>query len=154
MTETADSTITITDHVLVYIVGHIHQQPREQVKTVVLSHFTKCEILPSKHALWWEAYKPLVALDKIIHRMDTTYRSSEDANTDDILNALAKVLAVKTPPIVMLNAHDIVRLPRHYPGELLEPSIAERLAVVESQLRQLGDSVSTNTEKRLRRRVI
>ena len=49
----------------------------------------------------------------------------------------------------MLNAQDIVRLPKYSPGELLEPSITERLAVVESQLRQLSDSVSTNTEKRL-----
>ncbi|KAI0238796.1 hypothetical protein LSAT2_010457, partial [Lamellibrachia satsuma] len=50
----------------------------------------------------------------------------------------------------MLNAQDIVRLPKYSPGELLGPSIAERLAAVESQLRQLNDSVSTNTEKRLR----
>ena len=57
MTETADSTITINEYVLAYVVGYIHQRPREQVKMVVLSHFTKCEILAMKHALW-EAYNP------------------------------------------------------------------------------------------------
>ena len=37
----------------------------------------------------------LDALDKIIHRVDTAPRSSEDANTDDILTALVKVFALK-----------------------------------------------------------
>ncbi|KAI0208450.1 hypothetical protein LSAT2_006877, partial [Lamellibrachia satsuma] len=44
----------------------------------------------------------------------------------------------------------LVRLPKYSPCELLRPSLAERLAVVESQLRQLSDSVSTNKEIRLR----
>ena len=133
MTETADSIITINNYVLAYIFSHIHQRPREQMKTVVLSHFTKCEILAVKHT-WWEVYKSLDAFDKIIHRVDTASRGSEDVNTDDILTALAKVFALKTPPCVMLNAKDTVRLPRYSPGELLEPSVAEQLAVVESQL--------------------
>ena len=51
MTETVDSKITITDYVLAYVIRHIHLRPREQMKTVVLSHFTKCEILAAKHAL-------------------------------------------------------------------------------------------------------
>lgn len=149
MTVTANSATTINDYVLAYIVGHIHQRPREQIKTVVLSHFTKCEILAAKHALW-DAYKPVDVLDKMIHRVDTTSRSSEDANTDDIVTALMKIYALNCPPCVVLNAQDIVRLPKYSPGELLEPSLVERLAVLESQLRQLSDSVSTNTEKRLR----
>ena len=149
MTETADSTSTINNYVLAYIVGYIQQRLREQVKTIVLSHFTKCDILAAKQALW-EVYKPLDALDRIIHIMDTSSSGSEDADTDDILTALAKVFALKIPPCVMLNAQDIVRLPKYSPGELLGPSLAERLAVMESQLRQLSDSVSTNTDKRLR----
>ena len=81
--------------------------------------------------------------------MDIASRDSEDANTGDIVTA-AIVVALKTPPCVMSNAQDIVRLPKYYPADLLEPSLTERLAVVESQLRQLNDSVSTNTEKCLR----
>ena len=82
--------------------------------------------------------------------MDTASRGSEDANTDDILTEWAKVFALKTHPCVMLNAQDIVRLPKYSPCEWLGLSIAKRLAVVESQLRQLNDSISRNTEKRLR----
>ena len=119
------------------------------MKTVVLSHFTKCEILAAKYALS-EAPKPLDAFHKIIHRVDTASRGSEDANTDDILTALAKVFALKSPLYVMLNTQDIVQLPKYSPDELLEPSLVERLAMVESQLRELNDSISTNTEKRLR----
>ena len=128
MTETPDCTITINDYVLAY-------------KSAMSTNGQG-----NKHTMW-EAHKPLDALDKIIHIMDTASRGSEDASTDDILTALAKVVALKTPPCVMLNAQDIVRLPKNSPGELLEPSVAERLAVVESQLRQLNDSASTNTQK-------
>ncbi|KAI0211012.1 hypothetical protein LSAT2_004208, partial [Lamellibrachia satsuma] len=80
--------------------------------------------------------------------MDTASRDSEDTNTDDILTALAKVFALKTPPCVMLNTQDIV--PKYSPDELLELSLVEWLAMVESQLRELNDSISMNTEKRLR----
>ena len=36
MTETADMTIPINDHVLAYIVGHIHQRTNENRRFIVL----------------------------------------------------------------------------------------------------------------------
>ncbi|KAI0207724.1 hypothetical protein LSAT2_007705 [Lamellibrachia satsuma] len=84
-----------------------------------------------------------------IERSDCTdYVDANKVVSHDPL-ALAKVFALKTPLCVMLNAQNIVRLPKYSPSELLEPWLAEPQAVVESQLRQLSDSVSTNTEKRL-----
>ena len=69
-------------------------------------------------------------------------------NPDDILNALLKLQATSDLPPIVLSANDIVRLPKYSPGELLEPSLAERLAVVEGQLFQLNDTVSCNATKR------
>ena len=105
MPETVDSSILISNYVLIYIVGHIHQRSREQIEIIVLAQFLKCEILAVKHTLW-ERHKHVDALDKIIHRVGSASRGSEDANTDDILSALLNFFTLKTPPSVLLNATD------------------------------------------------
>ena len=87
-------------------------------------------------------------LDKLVQRVGTSVTGAECANADDILNALLKLQSTSDLPPIVLCASDIVRLPKYSPGELLEPSLAERLAFVESQLLQLNDTVSCNATKR------
>ena len=123
----------INNCVLAYCVAHMAQRPKEQINTVLLVNFTK-ETCQSK-------------LDKLVQRVDTSVRGAECANADDILNALLKLQSTSYIPPIVLCASDIVRLPKYSPGELLEPSLAERLAVVEGQLLQY-DTVSCNATKR------
>ena len=121
------------------------QRPKEQIKTVLLVNFTKDEILNAKKMIWETCQSKL---DKLVQRVDTSVRGAECANADDILNALLKLQSTSDLPPIVLCASDIVRLPKYSPGELLEPSLAERLAVVEGQLLQLNDTVSSNATKR------
>ena len=62
---------------------------------------------------------------------------------------MQKLIAMNDMPHIVLDAKDIARLPKYSPGELLEPSLAERMAVVESQLQQLNDNASSNAAKRI-----
>ncbi len=75
----SSDTETTIDCLLAYIVGHVHQRPKDQIKIVVLNHFTKEEILQSKMLLW-EKFANL-GLDKLVQRLDTNHRPAEDANT-------------------------------------------------------------------------
>ena len=134
--------VAISNCVLAYCVAHMAQRPKEQIKTVLLVNFTKDEILNAKKMIWETCQSKL---DKLVQRVDTSVRG---ANADDILNALLKLQSTSDLPSIVLCASDIVRLPKYSPGELLEPSLAARLAVVEGQLLQLNDTVSCNATKR------
>ena len=114
-------------------------------KKVLLVNFTKDEILIAKKMIWETCQSKL---DKLVQRVDTSVRGAECANADDILKALLKLQSTSDLPPIVLCASDIVRLPKYSPGELLEPSLAERLAVVEGQLLQLNDTASCNATKR------
>ncbi len=70
--------LTINNHVLGYIVGHIHQRPREQIKSVALTHFSKEEIIISK-SLLWEKCDSLNVLDKMVNHVDSATRGAEHA---------------------------------------------------------------------------
>ena len=134
---TSTAPAAINNCVLAYCVAHMAQRPKDQIKTVILVNYTKDEILNAKKMLWDKCQSKL---DKLVQRVDTSVRGAECPNADDILNALLKLQATSDLPPIVLSANDIVRLPKYSPGELLEPSLAERLAVVEGQLFQLNDS--------------
>ena len=79
----SNGTETIIDCLLAYIVGHVHQLPKDQIKTVVLNQFTKEEILQSKVLLWDKCAN--LGLDKLVQWLDTNHRPAEDANTENTL---------------------------------------------------------------------
>ena len=109
-------------------------------KTVLLANYTKDELSTAKKMIWKASY---TKLDRFVQRVDTSVRGAECANSDDILNAMQKLIAMNDMPHIVLDAKDIARLPKYFPAELLEPSLAERMAVVESQLQQLNDNASS-----------
>ena len=138
--------VTVNDHVLSFISAHVHQRSKDEIKKVIVSHFTKEEILKAKSALW-DSLKDTGVLDKYIQRVDTSSRGAEDANTDDTINAIIKASNSDDPPTFVMNATEILRLPKYSPGELLEPSILQRLAIVEAQIEQLHTSQLTVENK-------
>ena len=130
----------INNCVLAYCVAQMAQRPKEQIKTVLLINFTKDEILNAKKMIWETCQSKL---DRLVQRVDTSVRGAECANADDILNALLQLQSTSDLPPIVLCASAIVRLPKYSTGELLEPSLAERLAVVEGQLLQMTLSRAT-----------
>ena len=116
------------------------------IKTFLLANYTKCEIAESKKIV---LEKCCAKLDKYVQRVDTVVRGAECSNAEDILNAILRLLALGSMPDFVLDANDIVRLPKYSPGLLLQPSMAERLAFVESHLQQLNDRVSRKSKKEL-----
>jgi len=140
--------ISVCDCVLAYIVGHFHQRPKDKIKSVVVCHFSKEEISSAKETLWSSCCDAF-SLDRMVHRVDTVARTAEDANTDDILNTLQKIFNTDRVPSFLMSAEDIVRLPRIHPGELLEASIAERLAVIEAQLKQISSNANRESIQRV-----
>ena len=135
---------TINNAVLGYAAGYIHQRPNAEIKTVLLTHFTKDEIRAAKSLLWGKCH---TLLDKNIQRVDTATRGSEEASADDILAGLHKLYALDTPPIFVVDASDISRLPKYEPGELLEPSMLQRLQTMEAQITQLHQVMDTNVAR-------
>ncbi len=140
--------VKATNCFLAYVAGYYHQRPRDAIKTVVLAHFTKEEILTAKESLW-SACKDMNVLDKMVNRVGTPSRDAEEANTEDILAAFAKIYALPASPVITMEAKDVIRLPKFAPGELIEPSVASRLAVVETQLTQLISQMTASDAKQL-----
>ncbi len=113
----SNDTEAIIDYLLTYIVGQVHQRPKDQIKIVVLNHFTKEEILQSEMLLWEKCAN--LGLDKLVQRLDSNHRPAEDANTDDILGAVNKQFTLSKTPHFLMRSEDIRRLPKYAPGELL-----------------------------------
>jgi hypothetical protein len=139
-------TVLINSAVLGYSVGYIHQRPKDQIKTVILSHFTKEEIVQAKSLLWGKC-SHLNVLDKNVHRVDTATRGAEEPSADDILSGLYKLYTLDKPPTFVVDAADISRLPKYEPGELLEPSMLQRLHTMEAQIQQLHTTLDMNVAR-------
>ena len=88
------SPVIISNCVIAFIAGYLHQRPKEQIKTAVMSHFSKEEIIKAK-CLLWDKCDHLNVLDKIVHRLDTSVRCAEDASMDDILTGLRYCASTK-----------------------------------------------------------
>ncbi len=98
-----------------YVAGYYHQRPRDAIKTAVLAHFTKEEILTATESLW-SAYIDMNVLDKMVNRVGTPSRDTEEVNTEDVLAAFAKIYAKPVSPVITMEAKDVIRLPKYAPG--------------------------------------
>ena len=110
-TSTSDAQLTINNHVLGYIAGYIHQRPRDLIRDVVSSQFSREDINSAK-SLLWDKCGHLNIMDKFIRRVDSASREAVDAAVEDILNGIYKLYSVDCPPLFVIAAQDIHRLPR------------------------------------------
>ena len=138
------SSVVINDLVAGYVAYLKQNTPNADIKKALL-HFTKDEVHQSKVAIW-NAAEPLHALEKFIHRQDSATRSGKDAECDDIISAVEKLLALEDPPNFTISAFSLHRIPKHFPGELMEPSVVERLSVLETQFNSLMSSQTETAE--------
>ncbi len=107
---------------------------------------SKEEINIAKSCLW-EKCGHLDIMDKMVHRMDSASRGAEHAELEDIIDGIQKLFTIDTPPSFIVSACDIHRLPRCQPGELIEPSILQRLLTVEAQMKQLHQSMDSTVTR-------
>ncbi len=115
------------------------------LRSCVLAHFTKEEILTAKES-FWSACKDMNVLDKMVNRVGTP---SREANTEDVVAAFAKIYALPVSPAITMQAKDLIKLPKNTPGELIELSVASCLNVVEVELTQLISQMTVSDAKQV-----
>ena len=145
--ENSENNVEISNHILGYIAGYIHQRPRDKIRDVIISQFSKADINSAKSLLWQKCSHIDVMDNSVPNRVDSATRGAEYAETDDIIDNIYKLFTIDTPPSFVVSAADIHRLPRCEPGELLEPSIIQRLTLVEAQLRQLHQNMDSTVAR-------
>ncbi len=144
--EPSDTNVTVNSHVLGYIAGYIHQRPRDQIRDVIISQFSKDEINTAK-SLLWDKCGHMDILNTPIHRVDSVMRGAHHAETEDIIDGIYKLYTLDTPPSFVISAIDVHRLPKCEPGELLEPSMLQRLMLVEAQMKQLHHTMDSTVTR-------
>ena len=132
-----DNSVTICDPLLSYIVYSMMNSTSDNIKNAVLGHFTDAQINNSKFMLWNKCDMGIIGEKP--RRKDSSMRPEKEAHVLDILNALSKLDKAGCMPNIVINAMHLGHIPRSFPEELNNISLADRLNRFETKLTHLQE---------------
>ena len=123
------------NELLAYVSHYIHNSNISNIKKVVLSFYQAEDIVQSKKLLWniCKEY-----LDKYTDRRNTDRRTCDEANLDDMIDALQQLDTKSKIPIFV--ARDMDKIPDRQPEELNLISIINRINQVKKKIKEYNDA--------------
>ena len=133
----------VIDELLCYVSYHMMSCTPDNIKKIVINHFSNENIDEAKKLLWKECCEEK-AIDYHV-RKTTPSRSKAEANISDICDAFIQLDRLYDGQLpVTFVASDLSKLPRHSPEELNEVSILSRVRALENKFNLIESSVSSN----------
>ena len=129
----------IVNELLSYACFYLNNSSLDNIKRLMLNFYTHDEIIDSKKLLWNLSSSEL---NSYIERKSSENRTCDDANLNDIFEALVKLdLTQNLPDFV---AKDFSRIPERSPEELNLTYILDRISRLEKAVRISDNIVATH----------
>lgn len=142
-TETQHNDKIIVNELLCYVWHYMKSSTPDNIKRIVLDHFSGDCISEAKKLLW----KECCSVKEIEYhaRRNTSLRTQAEANISDICDAFGQLdrLFEGALPFVFV-ACDLSKLPRNSPEELNEVALMHRVDALEKKFQLMENSVSSN----------
>jgi hypothetical protein len=135
----------IIDPVLSYVIYALDNSPAGYVTNCCIQFYTIEELTRAKDIIWDVADSDVVG--PYIKRRDGPKRSAVDNVAADITSAIQKLDQAGIVPRVAVDSSGLHRIPKVIPAETNALSMCERMAVMESRIQQLEESMSVNVCK-------
>ena len=132
----------LIDPLMSYTLYSLQNSTPENVKHAILCHFTADQINKAKSKLWETS--DINIIGEKVRRKDSTVRTEKEANIQDILTAISKLDRVNKMPNIMMSAMDIGTIPKSFPEELMNISLADRLNQLEAKFTHMQEIVDRN----------
>lgn len=124
---------------LTYVIFSSHRGSQDKIRNVILGHFTTEQIVEAKDVLWAKADESIIGEKK--KRIDSTGRTVKEAHTEDIITALAKLDKAEKVPLFAIDAYSLGLIPRIYPEEINNISLAERMNSLEKRMSDMSEII-------------
>jgi hypothetical protein len=144
---TASPQPAICNALLGYISASIQGATLQSIRRAVLGCFTPAEIHEAKSAL----VKAIpgdakqILTEQLKSRRGSSIKCKEDAEVDDILEIFGALDNHKSKPVIHVPAAELFRLPKSAPEDMAAVQVMERIAKLEAQVTDLGNSFALST---------
>lgn len=125
----------ICNPVLAYAADVLRRNPKDLVKKVLLGFYTPEEIKNAKAVLWAKSDVSIIGICQ--QRKGSRNKPRVEFETEDICEAIVTLLDCSDGPGITnihVTAKDLIRMPHHQPGELLDSGLSERISDLESKV--------------------
>ena len=139
MDKSSDKGCVLFDAVMSYISFAMQNSSIENIKQVVLGHFTSSDVISSKDLLWDSC--DISVIGEKLKRKGTQVRSEKEANLHDVFSALTKLDKQDKMPKFAVLGTDLNKIPKFNPEEIMPTSVVERLSTLESKFCHMQDTL-------------
>ena len=129
----------IFNPLLCYVVSARNNSRKNDIAHLVSGFFSAEAIENAKTELWNNASHDIIGTE--LRRRNTDDRSSKEAHVQDIIDALRKLEDADALPLFAVTSDQLAQLPRSQPGELLDYSVSDRVARLETKLNRVIETV-------------